>query len=50
MRHGRTTSTPGVVTVVQKEVVKVPCKYCGALVEITGTTTKCPGCGAPITL
>lgn len=29
-----------------KEVVKLPCKYCGTLVEIT--ETKCPSCGAPL--
>lgn len=29
-----------------KEVVKVPCKYCGSLIDITGQ--KCPNCGAPI--
>lgn len=28
-----------------KEVVKMPCKYCGTLVEITDT--RCPSCGAP---
>lgn len=29
-----------------KEVVKVPCKYCGILIE--STSTKCSGCGAPL--
>jgi len=28
-----------------KEIVKVPCPYCGTLVE--NTATKCPSCGAP---
>jgi hypothetical protein len=28
-----------------REIVKMPCKYCGTLVEITAT--KCPSCGAP---
>ena len=28
-----------------KEVVKIPCSYCGTLVE--NTATKCPSCGAP---
>jgi rubrerythrin len=47
-RHGRRLAAPSVTTVVEKEVVKVPCKYCGDLVEITGEATKCPNCGAPI--
>jgi rubrerythrin len=29
-----------------KEVVKIPCKYCGILIE--STSTKCSGCGAPL--
>ncbi len=29
-----------------KEIVKVPCKYCGTLVE--NTAQKCPSCGAPL--
>jgi rubrerythrin len=28
-----------------REVVKVPCKYCGTLVDVT--SPKCPSCGAP---
>ena len=28
------------------EVVKVPCKYCGTLVEVT--SQNCPSCGAPL--
>ncbi len=28
-----------------KEIVKVPCAYCGVLMDIT--STKCPTCGAP---
>jgi hypothetical protein len=31
---------------VVKEVVKVPCKYCGGLIE--STSTKCIVCGAPL--
>ncbi|HTY89963.1 MAG TPA: PH domain-containing protein [Methanocella sp.] len=31
---------------VVKEVVKIPCKYCGGLIE--STSTKCPICGAPL--
>jgi hypothetical protein len=33
--------------VVIKEVVRIPCKYCGALVE--NTARKCLDCGAPLT-
>jgi rubrerythrin len=29
-----------------REVVKVPCEYCGTLVEVTNP--KCPSCGAPL--
>ncbi len=29
-----------------KEIVKVPCKYCGTLVE--NTSERCPNCGAPL--
>ncbi len=29
-----------------REIVKVPCAYCGVLMEIT--YSKCPSCGAPI--
>ena len=28
-----------------KEIVKIPCAYCGTLVE--NTASKCPSCGAP---
>ncbi len=35
-----------VTQVIQREVVKVPCKYCGALIEVTSGTNKCPNCGA----
>jgi RNA polymerase subunit RPABC4/transcription elongation factor Spt4 len=33
--------------VVVKEVVKVPCKYCGALIPIE--SQRCPNCGAKFT-
>ena len=36
---------PQVQQIVIKEVVKVKCKYCGALIDSTATT--CPVCGAP---
>jgi len=29
-----------------REIVKVPCRYCGALVETTAI--RCPGCSAPV--
>jgi HEAT repeat protein len=29
-----------------REIVKIPCKYCGTLVE--NTAQKCPSCGAPL--
>jgi RNA polymerase subunit RPABC4/transcription elongation factor Spt4 len=28
-----------------REIVKVPCDYCGSLVDVT--SEHCPGCGAP---
>jgi hypothetical protein len=40
---------PGQTTVVRTvvhEVVKVPCRYCGSLVDLTATT--CSSCGAPL--
>lgn len=33
--------------VVIKEVVRIPCKFCGSL--IVNTARKCPDCGAPLT-
>lgn len=39
-------SSPQQTVVVQKEIVKVPCKYCGVLNEITART--CSNCGAAI--
>jgi hypothetical protein len=38
---------PPVQQIVIKEVVKVKCKYCGALID--GTVQACPFCGAPRT-
>jgi hypothetical protein len=40
----------GTATVVQAQVIKIPCKYCGTLVEFTSSSTKCPSCGAPLTI
>ncbi len=33
--------------VVEKEVVRIPCKYCGALVDPVANTT-CPNCGGKL--
>lgn len=42
------TPAPAVVReVVIKEVVRIPCKFCGNLVE--NTAKKCEDCGAPLT-
>jgi hypothetical protein len=42
-----TPKQPPVQQIVIKEVVKVKCRYCGALID--STTEKCPFCGAPRT-
>jgi hypothetical protein len=42
-----TAATPAVVReVVIREIVRIPCRYCGALVD--QTATRCVGCGAPL--
>ena len=33
-------------TIIQREIVKIPCRYCGTLNELT--LRNCPSCGAPI--
>ncbi len=38
---------PPVEQIVLKETVKVPCRYCGTLID--STATNCPKCGAPRT-
>ncbi len=38
---------PPVQQIVMKEVVKVPCRFCGTLID--STATACPKCGAPRT-
>ena len=43
----RPNSQPPVQQIVVKEVVKVKCRYCGALIDSTAQT--CPICGAPRT-
>lgn len=40
-----TPKQPPVQQIVLKEVVKVKCRYCGALID--STAEKCPFCGAP---
>lgn len=40
----------GATQIIQKEVIKVPCKFCGTLIEITSGASKCSSCGAPITV
>jgi hypothetical protein len=42
-----TPKQPGVQQIVIKEVVKVKCRYCGALID--STAQNCPYCGAPRT-
>jgi hypothetical protein len=42
-----TPKQPQVQQIVIKEVVKVKCRYCGALIDSTAET--CPICGAPRT-
>jgi rubrerythrin len=34
-------------TIIQREVVKIPCKYCGTLVDPV-QDQKCPNCGAAV--
>jgi len=36
-------------TIIQREVLKVPCKYCNALLDPFQDKT-CPKCGAPVTV
>jgi hypothetical protein len=33
--------------IVEKEVVRIPCKYCGNMIDAFRNST-CPKCGAPI--
>ena len=42
-----TASQPAVQQIVVKEIVKVKCQYCGAIID--STLEKCPNCGAPRT-
>jgi hypothetical protein len=45
----REQKEPGQTVVIQREVVKIPCKYCGMLVDPI-RDAKCPSCGANLTL
>ena len=40
----------GVTKIIEKQVIKVPCKYCGTLIELTSGDNKCPNCGNYIRL
>ena len=40
------SSTVSPTIVIEKEVVKIPCKYCGALMDVFRNNT-CSQCGAP---
>lgn len=40
----------GVTKVIEREVIKVPCRYCGTLVELRTGVNKCSSCGAAIKL
>ena len=40
----------GVTKIIEKQVIKVPCKYCGTLIELTSGDNKCPTCGNYIRL
>jgi hypothetical protein len=39
------SSQPAYVKEIVKEIVKYPCPYCNALIEVT--LSRCPFCGAP---
>jgi hypothetical protein len=41
------TDQPAIQQIVLRETVKVPCRYCGTLID--STATACPKCGAPRT-
>ncbi len=45
--HLTPSGQPAVQQIVIKETVKVPCRYCGTLIDSTATV--CPVCGAPRT-
>jgi|GEM_PF-2119363 hypothetical protein len=43
----QTATTATTTTIVEREVVKIPCKYCNALNDLVRSKT-CSQCGAPI--
>ena len=45
--HLTPSGQPAVQQIVLRETVKVPCRYCGTLMDSTATV--CPNCGAPRT-
>jgi hypothetical protein len=45
--HLTPSGQPAVQQIVMRETVKVPCRYCGTLIDSTATV--CPNCGAPRT-
>ena len=40
-------AAPASTVIIQREVVKVPCKYCGTLNDLA-TSKVCSNCGAPL--
>jgi len=45
--NSRIPQTPQPSVVIQREVVKTPCRYCGTLLDAF-RVNKCPNCGAPL--
>lgn len=43
--QGAQSTQPTYVKEIVREIVKYPCPYCNALIEITAS--RCPSCGAP---
>lgn len=48
--HPTVRPSMGVTKIIQKEVIKVTCKYCGTLIDLTAGENKCSNCGATINL
>jgi hypothetical protein len=46
---GRRTDASTRVVVIQREVIKIPCRYCGMLVDPV-RDAKCPSCGANLSM
>ncbi|MFI5450317.1 MAG: hypothetical protein ACHQ03_11205 [Candidatus Bathyarchaeia archaeon] len=45
--NGASYRTPQPTVIVEKEVVRIPCKYCNTLIDAFRNNT-CPNCGAPL--